>query len=73
MANKDILAKGVKRMFMALPLMFIGPSLYYMALKNKHTNFHYVVLIIGILICLFSVYLAFKGIQLVTKGLFDDK
>jgi hypothetical protein len=70
--NKDLLSKGVKRMFMALPLMFIGPALYYNALMNKHTNWHYLVLIISVLICIFSVYTAFKGLQLITKALFDD-
>ena len=33
--NKELLAKGVKYLFGALPLMFIGPSIMYNAFMNK--------------------------------------
>ena len=71
--NKDLLAKGVKYLFVALPLMFIGPSIMYNALMNKHTSIHYLILAIGILMSLLSMYLAFKGIKTITDALFNDK
>lgn len=71
--NKDLLAKGVKYLFGALPLMFIGPSVMYNAFMNKHTNWHYLILAIGCTICITSVYLAFKGIKTMTDALFNDK
>lgn len=69
--NKNLLAKGLKYLFGALPLMFIGPSVIYNALMNKHTNWHYLVLVIGCGICITSVFLAFKGLRTMMKALFD--
>ena len=71
--NKDLLAKGVKYLFGALPLMFIGPSIMYNAFMNKQNNWHYLVLTIGCIICLVSVFLAFKGLKTMTDALFNDK
>lgn len=70
--NKELLAKGVKYLFGALPLMFIGPSIMYNAFMNKHTNWHYLILAIGCLLCIASVYLAFRGIKTMTDALFND-
>ena len=69
--NKNLLAKGLKYLFGALPLMFIGPSVIYNAFMNKHTNWHYLVLVIGCGICITSVFLVFKGLQTMMKALFD--
>jgi hypothetical protein len=69
--NKDKLAKGVKFLAGSLPLMFIGPSVIYNAFMNQHTNWHYLVLGIGITICITSVYFAFKGIKTMTDAMFD--
>jgi uncharacterized membrane protein len=71
--NKELLAKGVKSLFGALPLMFIGPSIMYNAFMNKQNNWHYLVLIIGCIICLVSVFFAFKGLKTMTDALFNDK
>ena len=70
--DRELLAKGVKYLFGALPLMFIGPSVMYNAFMNKHTQWHYLVLAVGIAICLTSVFLAFKGIRTTTNALFND-
>ena len=70
--NKKLMDKGIKYMLYALPLMFIGPSVMYNAFMNKHTNWHYLVLIIGCAICILSVILAFKGLKTMTNALFND-
>lgn len=70
--NKELLAKGVKYLFGALPMMFIGPTIMYNAFMNKHTNWHYLILAIGCVLCIASVYLAFKGIKTMTDALFND-
>ena len=70
--NKDLLAKGVKYLFGALPLMFIGPIILNSSFKNKDNPYYYLVLSIGILICLSAMYLAFKGIKTITDSLFDN-
>lgn len=72
MANKKILAKGIKYLSGALPLMFIGPTVIYNAFMNQHTNWHYLVLAIGIIACLASIYLMFIGLKIIMKGIFND-
>ena len=71
--NKELLSKGVKYLFGALPLMFIGPSVMYNAFMNKNNNWHYLVLTIGCSICIISVILAFIGLRTITNAIFDDE
>lgn len=71
MANKELIGKGIKYLFGALPLMFIGPSVIYNAFMNKDNNWHYLVLVVGCAICITAVFLAFKGIRTITNALFD--
>lgn len=70
--NKQLLGKGIKYLTGALPLMFIGPSLIYNAFQNQHTNWHYLVLGIGIVACLGSMVLIFLGLKIIMKGIFND-
>jgi hypothetical protein len=70
--NKEHLAKGIKYLTGALPLMFIGPTVIYNAFMNQHTNWHYLVLAIGIIACLASMYLMFVGLKIIMKGIFND-
>lgn len=72
MANKELLAKGIKYLSGALPLMFIGPTVIYNAFMNQHTDWHYLVLAIGIIACLASMYLMFVGLKIIMKGIFND-
>ncbi|HKO76391.1 MAG TPA: DUF6095 family protein [Flavobacterium sp.] len=72
MANKELLAKGIKYLTGALPLMFIGPTVIYNAFMNQHTSWHYLVLAIGIIACLASMYLMFLGLKIIMKGIFND-
>lgn len=72
MANKNLLAKGIKYLTGALPLVFIGPIVIYNAFMNQHTDWHYLVLGIGIIACLSSMYLMFVGLKTIMKGIFND-
>ena len=72
MENKELLFKGIKFAVGAIPLMFLGPVIIHNAFMNKHTWIHYIVLGVGIIVCITSVYLMFKGIQIIMKSLFDD-
>lgn len=72
-AAKDLMFKGIKYTVGAIPVMFIGPSLIHNAFMNKHTNWHYLVLGIGIILCGLSVYLMYKGIQIIVKSIFDEE
>jgi len=70
--NKELLSKGVKYLAWALPLLFIGPSFIYNAFINKQNIWHYLVLGIGIMICLGSVYLIVLGLKTMMRSLFND-
>ena len=70
--NKELLSKGIKYLAGALPLMFLGPSLIYNAFMNQQNVWHYLVLAIGIIACLVSVYLMYKGLKTMVKSLFND-
>lgn len=69
--DKIILAKGIKYLAGALPLLFLGPIIINSAFTNeKHPLFPYV-LALGIIIALASMFLIYKGINTMVKSLFD--
>lgn len=68
--NKQLLGKGIKYLSVSLPLLFIGPSLIYNAFMNQHTNWHYLVLGIGIVTCLGAMFFIFYGLKTIMNGLF---
>lgn len=70
--NKTLLSKGIKQLAGSLPLLFIGPSVIYNAFMNKKNDWHYLVLFIGILVCLVAVYCLFLGLKTMVKSLFND-
>lgn len=70
--NKDLLSKGIKYLVWALPLLFIGPSLIHNAFINKQNVWHYLVLAIGIIICIGGVYLMVLGLKTIVRSLFND-
>ncbi|MBQ0740611.1 hypothetical protein J9332_40670, partial [Aquimarina celericrescens] len=70
--NKDTLAKGVKYLAGALPLIFIGPSILYSAFNNQDKALYWPILIIGILMSFGAIFLIFKGIMTLLKALFDE-
>jgi len=70
--NKELLSKGIKYLAWALPLLFIGPSVIYNAFINKQNVWHYLVLAIGIIICIGSVYLIVLGLKTMMRSLFND-
>lgn len=69
--NKEVLTKGIKYLGFALPLMFIGPSIMHMSFKNQSHPFYIPILGIGIILCLLSIFLIFKGIKTIMRSLFD--
>jgi hypothetical protein len=69
MQNKNLFQSGIKNTLGAIPLMFIGPIVIHNAWMNKHTNLHYIVLAFGIIICLFAMFLMWKGILKIMKSL----
>lgn len=71
--NKQLLVKGVRFLAFALPLMFLGPSVIHSSFKNQEHPLYIPILGLGIIFCMLSVFLMFKGIQTIMKSLFDGK
>jgi len=70
--NKELLSKGIKKLAWALPLLFIGPALIHNAFMNKQNNWHYLVLGIGIAVCIGAVYMMVLGLKTMMRSLFND-
>jgi hypothetical protein len=70
--NKDTLARGVKFLAGALPLIFIGPSVVFSAFNNQDKPLYWPILILGIVVSLAAIFLIFKGIMTLLKALFDE-
>jgi hypothetical protein len=70
--NQTLLSKGIKYLAGALPLLFIGPTVIYNAFINKQNVWHYLVLAVGIIICLTAIFLMFWGLKTIMKSLFND-
>ena len=69
--NKEVLNKGLRILLGSLPTLFIGVFILNSSFKNqKHPLFVYI-LILGVLICGYAVYLMFKGINTIMKSMFE--
>ncbi len=68
--NKSLLVKGLKILLGTLFLMFIGPTLTYIAFSNQSKPLFIPLLIIGITCCLLAIYFMFKGIMTIVDSLF---
>jgi hypothetical protein len=64
--NKQLLSKGIKYLAGALPLLFIGPSIYN-AFMNQQNVWHYLILAIGIVGCLAAMYYMYMGLKIIKK------
>ncbi|WP_010523439.1 DUF6095 family protein [Aquimarina agarivorans] len=69
--NKELLAKGVKTLVMALGAIALGPVIVYNAFMNKDHPWFLVVLIPGVLIMFLAIFLILKGLNLMLKSFFD--
>ena len=71
--NKDILVQGLKKMGISLALMFIGPTLFYIATTNKEKPLYIPLLIVSLVLCGGAIFFAFKGLQTIMNSLFGKK
>jgi len=68
--NKEVLVKGIKTMGISLILMFLGPSLIYIAISNSEKPLYIPILILAFILCFLAIYFAFKGLQTIMDSLF---
>ncbi|SHG16571.1 hypothetical protein SAMN05444396_105162 [Flavobacterium segetis] len=70
--DKQMLSKGITYLAGSIPLLFLGPVVIHNAFMNKQNVWHYLVLAVGIIICILAVYFAYRGLTIIVKSLFDD-
>ncbi|HLW63652.1 MAG TPA: DUF6095 family protein [Flavobacterium sp.] len=70
--DKRRIYKGLQKVFIAMPLMFVGPVIIYSSFKNSEHPLYYIILSLGCLMCLFSMYLFFMGLKTLVSGIFND-
>ena len=68
--DKELLAKGLKFMALALVLMFLGPTLLYIVFGDTESPTYIPLLIIALLICFGAIAMAFKGIKTIMDSMF---
>lgn len=71
--DKEILINGLKKMGISLFLMFLGPTLIYIAFSNQEKNLYIPILIIGIIACCTAILFAFKGLNTILDSMFKSK
>lgn len=71
-SDKKTVFKGIRFLAIALPLVFIGPTVIYSSFKNKEHYLYHVVLTIGILCCILGMFFIFKGVKTIVKGVFNE-
>ncbi|MFL1896452.1 DUF6095 family protein [Aquimarina sp. 2-A2] len=71
--NKDLLAKGVQRMAIALIFMFIGPVIIHSAFKNQDHTMYIPILCLGIAGAIFAITMGFIGIKIMMDAFFGKR
>src|SRR5690606_35519818 len=66
------LIKGIKTLAGCLALMFLGPTMLYLAFSNQDKPTYLLVLGIAVVVCMLAVFFLFRGISIVMKSLFGD-
>ncbi|NLN25551.1 MAG: hypothetical protein GX163_07870 [Bacteroidetes bacterium] len=69
----SILKKGIKKLAISLPLMFLGPYLITLSFLNKDNIMLYVFLALGLTVAISAVYFAFSGINTIVESVFGKK
>ncbi|AJR04588.1 DUF6095 family protein [Siansivirga zeaxanthinifaciens] len=71
--DKIILFRGIKLLVFAALSLFMGPTLMTMAMSDKENSLYIPLLIVSCLICVFAVFLIFKGIRTIMSSMFKKK
>ena len=70
--NKELIFKGLSRLFIAILFAFTGPVIYTSAVRNEDHPFFISVLGLGLIACILSILYGFRGIKLLVKGFFNE-
>lgn len=70
--NKTLLVKGLQNMGICLVLMFIGPTVLYLAFSNQDKPTYILVLILAIVLCLAAIFFMFRGLYIIMQSIFNN-
>jgi hypothetical protein len=70
--NKELIFKGLSRLFIAILFAFTGPVIYTSAVRNEDHPFFIPVLGLGLISCILAILYGFRGIKLLVKGFFNE-
>jgi hypothetical protein len=70
--NKELIFKGLSRLFIAILFAFTGPVIYTSAIRNEDHPFFIPVLGLGLISCILAILYGFRGIKLLVKGFFNE-
>ena len=71
--DKELLTKGFKQMAVCLVLMFLGPTLFHIALNNDDKPLYIPLLILAIIGCIAAIIMLFKGLNTIVDSMFNKK
>tara|TARA_B100001029_G_C15045163_1_gene446567 strand:+ start:1342 stop:1575 length:234 start_codon:yes stop_codon:yes gene_type:complete len=71
--NIHKIKKGLLKMGIFIVLSFFSPVVIYQAFKNKEHPFFWIVLIIGIILCISAIIYGFWAIKVLINGLIGQK
>jgi hypothetical protein len=71
--DKELLAKGLKRMGICLLLMFLGPTMLHLAFSNEDKPLYIPLLIISIIMCISAITMLFVGINTILNSIFKKR
>lgn len=71
--NKELLVKGAKSFAYTALVMFLAPIVLYQAFKNTDKPLFVPVLIVGVALAIFAIYLGFKSVNIVMDAIFGKK
>ena len=70
--NKELIFKGLSRLFIAILFAFTGPVIYTSAVRNEEHPFFVPVLGLVLIACILSILYGFRGIKLLVMGFFNE-
>ncbi|MFV9551551.1 DUF6095 family protein [Algibacter sp. PT7-4] len=68
--NKVVLFQGIKTLIFAALSLLMGPVLLSFAFSKPNDKLYIPLLIVGCLVCVFAIFLIFKGIRLIMNSMF---
>ena len=71
--KKNHLAEGIKKIFISIFLMFLGPTILFQSFKNEDHPWFVPVLSLSIVICVLSLFYGIKGLQSIMNAIFKKK